>query len=181
VKHQYPANVFFSDEDGGFIATAPDLPGCSAFGETQEAAIRELQDAIEAWIVAAKKAGNPIPPASRSPEDRSLPSGKILLRLPRTLHAGLVELARREAVSLNQCVVSALSATVAANSVVATAVSAQWVTANVGAWTRFVSASKTFSQVAVGNVEPYYVMPGAEHFNLAALAAEKPVVVFPER
>ncbi len=49
---RYPARVFWSDEDEGFIAEAIDLPGCSAFGETQSEAIIELQNAIKAWIAA---------------------------------------------------------------------------------------------------------------------------------
>ncbi len=61
----YPSEVFWSDEDEGFIALAPDLPGCSAFGETREEAARELQDAILAWIASAQNVGNPIPASSR--------------------------------------------------------------------------------------------------------------------
>jgi predicted RNase H-like HicB family nuclease len=53
--------VFWSDEDDGFIALAPDLPGCSAFGETQPEALAQLQDAIAAWIEATRAAGNPVP------------------------------------------------------------------------------------------------------------------------
>jgi predicted RNase H-like HicB family nuclease len=59
--------VFYSDEDEGFIALAPDLPGCSAFGETQEQAVTELRDAIVAWQLAAVGAGNPIPKPSLPP------------------------------------------------------------------------------------------------------------------
>jgi antitoxin HicB len=98
---QYPVDIFYSDEDEGFIALAPDLPGCSAFGETRADAANEIQDAICAWIEAAEKAGNPIPEPSKRGAD-SLPSGKILLRLPRTLHGQLVEQAQREGTSLNQ-------------------------------------------------------------------------------
>ena len=58
--NRYPAHVFWSSEDEGFIAIAPDLPGCSAFGESQQEALTELQDAIAAWIEAAQSAGNPI-------------------------------------------------------------------------------------------------------------------------
>ena len=61
---RYPAQVFWSDEDGGFVAIATDLPGCSAFGETQHEALAELQDAIAAWMEAARSAGNPIPEPS---------------------------------------------------------------------------------------------------------------------
>ena len=61
MTHCYPVNLFWSDEDEGFIATAPDLPGSSAFGESQAEALAELGHAIEAWIEAAKAAGNPVP------------------------------------------------------------------------------------------------------------------------
>jgi predicted RNase H-like HicB family nuclease len=45
--------VFRSGEHEGFIAIASDLPGCSAFGESQQDALRELQDAIAAYRGAA--------------------------------------------------------------------------------------------------------------------------------
>jgi predicted RNase H-like HicB family nuclease len=62
---RYPAQVFYSEEDEGFIAVAADLPGCSAFGDTQEEAISELRNAIVAWQRAAAKAGNSIPEPSK--------------------------------------------------------------------------------------------------------------------
>jgi len=58
---RYPKQVFWSDEDEGFIAIAPDLPGSSAFGESEAAALAELDLAIDAWIDAAKAAGNNVP------------------------------------------------------------------------------------------------------------------------
>ncbi|KIZ42957.1 MULTISPECIES: type II toxin-antitoxin system HicB family antitoxin [Rhodopseudomonas] len=48
--------MFYRDEDEGFIALAPNLPGCSAFGETQEQAVAESRDAIVAWQLAARSA-----------------------------------------------------------------------------------------------------------------------------
>jgi len=111
---RYPAQVFYSDEDEGFIAIATDLPGCSAFGNTQEEAVAELRDAIDAWQMAAAKAGNPIPEPSR-PHLDDLPSGKILLRLPRSLHAQLIERAKQENVSLNQHLIVSLATCSAAN------------------------------------------------------------------
>jgi predicted RNase H-like HicB family nuclease len=107
---RYPIEVFYSEEDGGFIAIAKDLPGCSAFGKTQAKAVAEIQHAIKAWQEATKAAGNPVPEPSRPVENESLPSGKILLRVPRTLHASLIECAKKESVSLNQHLVSVLSA-----------------------------------------------------------------------
>ncbi len=61
---RYPANVFWSEEDERFIAVAPDLPGCSAFGATDVEAIDQLPLAISAWIEAARHAGNPVPEPS---------------------------------------------------------------------------------------------------------------------
>jgi predicted RNase H-like HicB family nuclease len=98
---RYPAQIFWSDEDEGFIAIATDLPGCSAFGSTQEEALAELQNAIDAWIEAAQAAGNPIP-APSDPATNNGFSGKLLLRMPRALHARLAQEAKTENVSLNQ-------------------------------------------------------------------------------
>jgi len=67
-RDRYPKQVFWSDDDEGYIALAPDLPGCSAFGSSEAEAMSELEDAIVAWIGAAKAAGNPIPRASRLAE-----------------------------------------------------------------------------------------------------------------
>jgi antitoxin HicB len=105
---RYPANVFWSDEDKGFIATAPDLPGSSAFGKSQAEALAQLEHAIEAWIEAAKAAGNPIPEPSR-PALEAQPSGKLLLRMPKSLHAELARSAKYENVSLNYYVVFLLT------------------------------------------------------------------------
>lgn len=57
----YHINLFYSDDDGGYIADIPDLKTCSAFGETPEEALREVLKAKAAWIEAAKIHGKPIP------------------------------------------------------------------------------------------------------------------------
>lgn len=106
--NRYPVNVFWSDEDQGFIAVASDLPGCSAFGGTPHEAFAELQSAIVAWIEAARAAGNPIPEPSKPAAD-SIYSGKILVRMPKSLHAQLAQSAKAEAVSLNQHIVFLLT------------------------------------------------------------------------
>lgn len=61
---RYPIEVFWSDEDQGFIAIARDLPGCSAWGETENQAINELHDAADAWMKAARTTGRAIPEPS---------------------------------------------------------------------------------------------------------------------
>ncbi|MCI4624850.1 MAG: type II toxin-antitoxin system HicB family antitoxin [Candidatus Magnetoovum sp. WYHC-5] len=46
----YPIKIFYSEEDEGFIAIAPDLPGCSAFGKTAMEVIEKITIAKELWI-----------------------------------------------------------------------------------------------------------------------------------
>ena len=58
----YHINIFYSEEDGGYIADIPDLAACSAFGATPEAALREVEVAKAAWIDAARAEGRPVPP-----------------------------------------------------------------------------------------------------------------------
>ena len=53
------------EEGGGFVATVPDLPGCMSDGETPEEALVNIQDAIAAWIEAARDMGHAVPPPSR--------------------------------------------------------------------------------------------------------------------
>ena len=57
----YHVNVFFSEEDEGYIADIPDLKYCSAFGETPEEALREVLKAKEAWVESARNSGKLIP------------------------------------------------------------------------------------------------------------------------
>ncbi len=57
----YHINIFYSEEDGGYIADIPDLKSCSAFGSTPEEALREVENAKQAWLEAARAADKPIP------------------------------------------------------------------------------------------------------------------------
>ena len=57
----YHINVFHSEEDGCYIADIPDLKYCSAFGDTPEEAVRQVQLAKAAWLKVAKDRGKPIP------------------------------------------------------------------------------------------------------------------------
>ena len=63
----YHINLFFSEDDGGWIADVPDLRYCSAFAETPEKAVAEVQKAIEAWLEAARAERRPIPEATYRP------------------------------------------------------------------------------------------------------------------
>ena len=63
----YHINIFYSEENGGYIADIPDLDSCSAFGDTPEQALAEVARAKEAWLEAARAAGKPIPPPRYRP------------------------------------------------------------------------------------------------------------------
>ena len=60
-------NVRHSDEDGGYIADIPDLPGCSAFGRSPQEAVAEVVVAKQAWIEAAVAQGRSIPEPHHRP------------------------------------------------------------------------------------------------------------------
>ncbi len=57
----YHVNLFYSDEDEGYIADIPDLKHCSAFGKTPEEALQEVLKAKKAWLEAARSNRKPIP------------------------------------------------------------------------------------------------------------------------
>jgi predicted RNase H-like HicB family nuclease len=57
----YHINVFYSDEDDGWIADIPDLEMCSAFGATAEEALVEVERAKQGWPAVAREDGRPIP------------------------------------------------------------------------------------------------------------------------
>ena len=57
----YHINIFYSEEDEGYIADIPDLKYCSAFGDTPEEALREVLIAKETWLEAAQAESKPIP------------------------------------------------------------------------------------------------------------------------
>jgi predicted RNase H-like HicB family nuclease len=70
----YHINIFYSEEDGGYIADIPDLEACSAFGKTSAKALAELQIAREAWLKAAKASRKRIPAPRYRPAIYQLPA-----------------------------------------------------------------------------------------------------------
>ncbi|MEH2157615.1 type II toxin-antitoxin system HicB family antitoxin [Nostoc sp.] len=102
---QYPVTLY-PDPEEGYVAQIKDLPGCLTQGETLEETMANLNEARELWIETAYEAGDRIPLPS---SDNSY-SGKRLLRMPKSLHRRLAETSELEAVSLNQYIVSLLSA-----------------------------------------------------------------------
>lgn len=102
---KYSATLKWSDEDNGFIATVPELQGLSAFGETQEEALKELQLAAEVFLESLKSSGEVLPPPNKLVQY----SGQIRLRMPKRLHAELASEAENEGISLNLHMVTILA------------------------------------------------------------------------
>ena len=99
------------DGDGPYwFATVEELPGCMSDGATEAEVLASVRDAMHGWISAALDEGRPIPePRTDEPVHYS---GQFRVRLPSGLHQTLADEARREGVSLNHFVSSALSAAV---------------------------------------------------------------------
>jgi predicted RNase H-like HicB family nuclease len=102
----YSFTVRWSDEDEGYIAVCPEFPGVSAWGETPDDAIREVQVALELSIEIRNEEGWELP----APWKVTHYSGQFRLRVPAWLHQQLAERAELEGVSLNTLAVSYLAA-----------------------------------------------------------------------
>ena len=59
--YKYEIILYWSNEDDAFVAEVPELHGCMAHGDTQEAALENVNQAIDLWIDTAKEFGDPIP------------------------------------------------------------------------------------------------------------------------
>jgi len=57
----YHINIFYSEEDEGYVADIPDLKYCSAFGESPEEALSEVLKAKDAWLESARTHGKSVP------------------------------------------------------------------------------------------------------------------------
>ena len=62
---KYEVIIYWSDEDGAFIAEVPELAGCMADGVTYQEAVANVEIAIQEWIETAKELGRPIPEPKR--------------------------------------------------------------------------------------------------------------------
>lgn len=67
MTRDYHINVFYSQDDGGYIADIPDLDACSAFGASPQSALEEVLQAKDAWLGAARERGIAIPPPRYRP------------------------------------------------------------------------------------------------------------------
>lgn len=100
----YPVTLVH-EESGEWAATVDALPGCNARGTSPDEALERVADAVAAWVETAEREGKEVPDPKSAPSY----SGRLLLRMPQTLHAELARVAERERVSLNQFITDALS------------------------------------------------------------------------
>jgi antitoxin HicB len=100
----YPVR-FEPDPDVGYVIRFPDLPGCTSHASSLNEAVTVADEIRELWIRGEYEDGRDIPLPSY-PEEYS---GKLVVRLPRSLHRQLAEEAERQGVSLNQHMVTLLS------------------------------------------------------------------------
>jgi antitoxin HicB len=105
LDREYPMTLYPAGE-GGFVAEHRDLPGCLTQGETLQETVENLASARKLWIATALEHGDEIPPPST--DERF--AGRVLVRMPRTLHRRLFERAETEGVSVNQLIVAMLAA-----------------------------------------------------------------------
>lgn len=92
-----------SEEGGGYLVEFPDFPGCVADGETPEAAVREVRDALASYLSTLKELGRAVP------EVGDVYGGQWRQRVPKSLQAALARRAKREGVSLNMLVTTMLA------------------------------------------------------------------------
>ena len=148
------------DEDGDIIAKVAELPGCSAHGKTDAEALASLAEAKELWIKDCLESGDPVPEPF---DDKELPSGKWVQRVPRSLHKKLVDRAKRENVSLNQLITSILAEAIGTRDridIMATAVHATRPHLH-SAWAKFPA------------MDVYDLMPTSEKFVIIQLKSDQ--------
>ncbi len=101
----YRMEIVEDTDEGGFVVSYPDLPGCLTCGETLESAVANAQDAKKIWLETAIDEGINIP----EPDSLDDYSGQFKLRIPKSLHKLLAEHSQREGISMNQYCVFLLS------------------------------------------------------------------------
>lgn len=97
LKIPYKMEIVEDTEEGGYVASFPDLKGCITCADTLEDVVKNAVDAKREWITAAYEDGYHIPLPS---EEKY--SGQFKFRMPKTLHRSLAEHAKAEGVSMNQ-------------------------------------------------------------------------------
>ena len=102
IDYPFEIRPLSAEEGGGFLISYPDFSECLSDGEPLEQALTNGKDALKATIAALKAKELPIP----APNSGGVASGKVVARVPKTIHARLATGAKAEGVSLNTLVLS---------------------------------------------------------------------------
>ena len=102
------ARMVFPESDGTYRAQVKEFPGCIASGDTAAEALATVEEVAESWLESAIANGQPIP----DPIDDAEHSGKLVLRLPKSLHTRAAYAAKFEGVSLNHFIATAVAMSV---------------------------------------------------------------------
>ena len=113
MSNRYSFTIEWSGDDEEYIATCPAFPGLSAFGETEEDALREAKIALAGFIETHKANRMALP----EPVIHEAVSGKFQVRLPKSLHRLAVRMAELESVSLNSYIADAVRARVSGDQI----------------------------------------------------------------
>ena len=105
MKLPYRMEIIPDPDEGGYVISYPDLPGCLSIADTMAEALKKGEDAKKAWLEAAIEDHVEI----RMPSQLEAYSGQFKLRIPKSLHRQLAEQAKAESISMNQYCVYLLS------------------------------------------------------------------------
>lgn len=98
MKLPYRMEVIEDTEEGGYVISFPELPGCLTCGENIDAAMENAKDAKRAWLTAAIENNIVI----EEPSQIENYSGQFKLRIPKSLHKLLADHSKKEGISMNQ-------------------------------------------------------------------------------
>lgn len=104
LKRPY-TRLIVPDDDGSYRAEILEFPGCIATAETEEEAVRALREVAMSWLASMDASGRAIP----DPAHRNDYSGKLVLRLPKSLHRKAAVAAERDGSSLNTFIVTSIA------------------------------------------------------------------------
>lgn len=98
MKLPYKMEIVPDIDEGGFVVSYPDLPGCITVGDSLDDVIANAEDAKRIWFEAAIEDGIEI----NEPDSLDCYSGQFKLRIPKSLHKSLAEHSKAEGISMNQ-------------------------------------------------------------------------------
>lgn len=167
LKAPYSRVVIPDSDTGTFTSLISEFPGCIAQGDTPAEAYENLEAVAQSWIEAALDLGQSIP----EPSANQSFSGKILTRLPKSLHRRASEFAETEGISLNQLIVAAIAETVGAKTIYKSMfnewenqiavfgrnlVTTNQVNRDMGMFYAALALDSTASTLGAGNMQPNY-------------------------